>query len=79
MIYFFDDFAIEGMDGLTRVPGPVEKLGIVLQADRPSDGWHTMSFASSLVPLQNGGWRLYYTVFDGNHKTMRIAVAESAD
>ncbi|MBM3946807.1 MAG: hypothetical protein FJ315_05335, partial [SAR202 cluster bacterium] len=79
MIYFFDDTAIHSADGLTRVPGPVEKLGVVLQSDRPGDGRRTMSFASSLVPLPGGGWRLYYSVSDAAQNERGIGVAESGD
>lgn len=65
------------MQSIDKVPGPVEKLGIVLKPDLPSDGQRVMSFASSMVRLQSGAWRLYYTV--STTSTMRIAVAESAD
>ena len=77
MIYFYDDCPIHSAHGIDRVPGPVEKQGVVLQPDRPSDANQVMTFASSMVPLRSGGWRLYYTVFGVT--TMRIAVAESAD
>ncbi len=77
MIHFFDDHSIHSMQGIEKVPGPVEKLGIVLRPDQPSDGQRTMSFASSFVALRSGGWRLYYTA--STAATMRIAVAESAD
>ena len=77
MIHFFDDQPLHSMQGIDKVPGPVEKLGIVLKPDLPSDGQRVMSFASSMVRLQSGAWRLYYTV--STTSTMRIAVAESAD
>ena len=77
MIYFFDDCPIHSAHGIDRVPGRVEKLGVVLRPDRPSDANEVMTFASSMVPLRSGGWRLYYTAFGVT--SMRIAVAESAD
>ena len=79
MLYFFDDFSIRAMEGLVRVPGPVEKLGTVLRPDRPSDGQRCMSFASSIVGCQEKGWRMYYTVSEMETKMMGIAVAESVD
>ena len=33
MIYFYDDSLIAGISNLERVPGPVEKLGQVLEPD----------------------------------------------
>ena len=38
-----------------------------------------MSFCSSIVPLEEGGWRLYYSVSDFEAGLRGIAVAESAD
>tara|TARA_Y100000588_G_C13413977_1_gene568631 strand:- start:147 stop:329 length:183 start_codon:yes stop_codon:yes gene_type:complete len=54
MIYFYDDSSIAGISNLERVPGPVEKLGQVLEPDQPSDGESCMSFCSSIVPLEQG-------------------------
>lgn len=79
MIYFFDDVAVQAMEGLRRVPGPVDKLGPVLCPDRPSDGQRCMSFASSVVPLEDGRWRLYYSVSHVQDNMRGMAVAESAD
>ena len=33
MLYFYDDAPIAGIGNLERVPGPVEKLGQVLEPD----------------------------------------------
>ncbi len=79
MLYFYDDAAIAGIANLECVPGPVEKLGQVLEPDQPSDGRRCMSFCSSIVPLEEGGWRLYYSVSDFKAGLRGIAVAESAD
>ena len=54
MIYFFDEAAVAAAHNLEPVPGPVEKIGTVLEPDRPSDGKRCMSFASSIVPLEDG-------------------------
>ena len=79
MLYFYDEASIAGISNLVRVPGPVEKLGQVMEPDRPSDGRRTMSFCSSIVPLDEGGLRLYYSVSDFAAEVRGIAVAESAD
>ena len=79
MLYFFDDSAICAAEGLIRVPGPVEKLGSVLRPDRVSDGRRCMSFASSIVSLGDGTWRMYYTVSHFPTNMRGIAVAESKD
>ena len=77
MIYFYDDSSIASISNLERVPGPVEKLGQVLKPDQPSDGQSCMSFCSSIVPLEERGWRLYYSVFEAGLRG--IAVAESSN
>ncbi len=79
MLYFFDDTAVHAMRGLRRVPGPVTKLGTVVRPDTPSDGQRCMSFASSLVPLEDGRWRLYYSVSAVEEGMRGIALAESDD
>ena len=79
MIYFFDEVAVAAAHNLEPVPGPVEKLGTVLKPDRPSDGKRCMSFASSIVPLENGRWRMYYSISDFAANLKSIAMAESTD
>lgn len=79
MLYFFDDSTICAVEGFSRVPGPVEKLGPVLRPDRVSDGRRCMSFASSVVPLGDGTWRMYYSVSHFTANMRGIAVAESED
>ena len=92
MLYFYDNASIAGIRSLVRVPGPLEKLGQVMEPDCPSDGRRTMSFCSSIVPLDegvtrcgepqvcrtaSGTWRVYFWV---NHRPyLRYAVAESDD
>ena len=79
MVYFFDDCSICAAEGLVRVPGPVEKLGPVLQPDRPSDGRRCMSFASSIVRLADKSLRMYYSVSHFPKNMRGIAVAASQD
>lgn len=78
MIYFFDDSQLEVQEGLLRVPGPVQKLGPVLEPV-DSDGGFVASFASTLVPLEGGRWRFYYTCQPNKGSRLGIGVAESDD
>ena len=78
MIYFFDDEPIRKMEGLSRIPGPVEKLGPVLEPTS-SDGDMCASFASSVVELDDRRWRLYYTFANRAAGRQGIGVAESQD
>ena len=48
IVFAFDDVAI-ARGGADLVAGPVEKLGVVLEADRPSDLDGVLSFAGSIV------------------------------
>jgi hypothetical protein len=79
MIYFFDDAHIAACDGLVRAPGPVEKLGIVLEPDLPWDGRRCVSFGGSIIDLEDGRYRLYYSAEGSGNVRAGIAVAESND
>ena len=78
-VHFYDDRAVQAAIDLDLVYGPVEKIGQVLGPDRPSDLERIYSFAGSAVPLDRGGWRLYYSAVGGGPRAHRIAVAESPD
>ena len=75
----YDEQAIARCSGLHLVPGPVEKLGVALDAGQPSDMDTIISFASSIVRLDDGRWRLYYSCRQWSPLDMGIAVAESED
>jgi len=75
----FDEQAFRFSHGLHLVPGPVKKLGVVMDAKTPSDLDSVMSFAGGVVPLDDGRWRLYYSVRRGSPHEMGLAVAESSD
>lgn len=58
---------------------PVCKLGVVLSADQPWEEGNAASFCGSIVRIDNGGYRMYYTVSSLDRSTMGIALAESSD
>ena len=60
IVFAFDDLAITRQSNLCLVSGPVEKLGVVNEADRASDLDSIISFASTIVAV-DGGWRMYYS------------------
>jgi len=67
-----------GARNVHHVYAPVTKLGVLLDGDAPwEQGAGVMSFCSTLIHLDDGRLRLYYTVSDG--RQMRLAVAESDD
>ena len=79
MVCFFDSSQIASGKGLSRVPGPLQKLGPVIEPGE-FDGRMVASFASSLVPLEDGTLRLYYTRSSPESGgSWGIAVAESPD
>ncbi len=79
-VFFYDDRDLAGKSNLELVPGPVEKLGVVMGQDRPSDLQRASCFAGSVVPLDDGRYRLYYSASHWDPpRVFRLAVAESAD
>lgn len=55
-------------------PGAWQKHGIVLQADEPWEGKDIQNFACGSEPLENGAWKLWYSVSDAS-KGYRLAYA----
>ncbi|MBM4085684.1 MAG: hypothetical protein FJ272_12920 [Planctomycetes bacterium] len=78
-IFAFDDGRFQQCDGLRLVTGPVRKLGVALEADRASDLGAISSFASGIVRLDDGRWRMYYSCHRWKPRALGIAVAESTD
>ena len=77
-LYFFAEKLPDGARNIHHVYAPVTKHGVVLDGDAPwEEGGSIASFCSSIVRLDDGRYRLYYTVCAGGG--MRIAVAESDD
>ena len=79
IIFGFDREMFLQQSGLSLVPGPVAKLGVVLEADRPSDVGAVSNFAGTMVRLDDGRWRMYYSVHSWKPRSLGIAVAESSD
>ena len=79
IVFAFDDVAIARAAGADLAAGPVEKLGVVLEADRPSDLDGVLSFAGSIVRTDEGRWRLYYSCHSRQWRELGIAVAGSED
>ena len=75
-LYFFAETLPEGARNIWPVYAPVNKLGIVLEANVPWEEW-VSAFCGTILQLDDGRYRLYYTSGIGN--SMRIAVAESRD
>ncbi len=78
-LYFFSETLPESARNLRHVYSPVEKHGVIFEGDAP---WEEAvgSFCSTIIRLENGGYRLYYSVRSRGEKGgRRMAVAESDD
>ncbi len=75
----YDRDAVQTASNLHLVAGPVNKLGVVLEADQPSDMDSILTFASSIVALDDGRWRMYYSCVGEAFRRMGVGVAESDD
>ena len=77
-LYFFSEALPEGARNIHPIYAPVTKHGVVLEGDAPwEQGGAVASFCSTVMRLEDGRYRLYYTTV--NAGCMRLAVAESAD
>ncbi|MHB1354993.1 MAG: glycoside hydrolase family protein [Anaerolineae bacterium] len=76
-LFFFNEALPEGARNLHHVYAPVTKLGTVLEGAASWEDRGVASFCSTLLRLDEGRYRLYYTAVSQHE--MRIAVAESAD
>jgi len=73
--FFFNEALPMGARNIHHACAPVHKLGIVFS--EPGHGVAT--FCSTILRLDDGRYRLYYTRYPGEFTSMRIAVAESND
>lgn len=76
-LYFFDEALPANARNIHPVYAPVRKLGIVLEPAYPWERDNTATFCSTLIRLDDGRLRLYYTTVGGGG--LGISVAESAD
>ncbi|MDD3926599.1 MAG: hypothetical protein PHT33_08065, partial [bacterium] len=80
-LYFFDDEYIAHKSDLARVPGPVDRLGTILESD---DYWYDV-FAGTIIPLDGGGWRAYMDAYKkgndicSNSANSGVVVCESSN
>ena len=81
ILRFYDDRVIAAASGLHLEAVPVTKHGVVLDRGPASDLGGVSAFAGSVEVLADGRFRLYYYANGprGGPRTMRLAVAESAD
>lgn len=77
--YFFTESLPAGARNVFHAYGPVEKLGAVLSPQEPWEYSQVSTFCSTILRLEDGRYRMYYTAYDGGQKKMCVAVAESAD
>jgi len=75
-MFFFHEDLPRGARNIHHAYAPVEKLGTVL-VDESEARRHVAAFCGTLLRLDDGRYRLYYTTWD--RRTMRIAIAESPD
>ena len=74
-LYFFEEALPQGAWNVRHVYTPVTKLGVILDGDAPWEhGAHMMSFCGTILRLDDGRLRLYYTTSDPSR--MRLAVAD---
>jgi len=73
-LYFFTAALPEAARNVQPVHAPVTKHGVVLEDDAPRG---VSAFCGSVVRLDDGRYRLYYTTI--NPPEMGLAVAESSD
>ena len=80
-IRFYDDRAVAAQSGLHLGPVPVTKHGVVFDRGPAADLAGVSVFAGSVQVLDDGRFRMYYycNAARGGPRTMRLAVAESAD
>lgn len=77
-LYFFAEALPDHARNIHYVYAPVTKHGVVLEGDAPwEQGSGVASFCSTVIGLDDGRYRLYYTAVNAEY--MRLAVAESTD
>lgn len=78
--FAFDNRFFKFSDNIRLLPGKVEKKGVAIVAETPLDYHLISSFGSTVVRLDDGSLRFYYTTLrrDGAFAAA-IAIAESTD
>jgi hypothetical protein len=78
-VSFYDSRALSAVHGLHLEGVPVTKHGVVFDRERPADLDGVMSFAGTVMQLDDGRFRMYYSCRQRKPSVFRVAVAESAD
>lgn len=78
-LFLFEEALPAGARNVHHEYAPVRKHGVVLEGGGSPDDGGAATFASTIIGLEGGGYRLYYTNADHEQGSMRICVAESAD
>ena len=77
-LYFFREALPEAARNVRPVYAPVRKHGVVFESDAPwEQNGSVASFCSTIIRLDDGRYRLYYTMV--TDESMWLAVAESDD
>ena len=77
--FFFSEGLPDGARNVTHAYAPVQKLGVTLDATQALGEGSVSTFCSTIMRLEDGRYRMYYTVTSLGDSSMWIAVAESGD
>lgn len=77
--FFFDETFPRDARNVHHAHAPVRKLGVIMDADETGRKGSVATFASTILRLEDGRYRMYYTCLPSDHSGMGIAVAESED
>lgn len=77
--FFFTADLPPGARNVRHVYAPVEKLGVVMAATEIWEAGNVATFCGSIVRLDDGRYRMYYTAISLGGSHIWIAVAESVD
>lgn len=77
--FFFDEKLPHDARNLRHAYAPVKKLGVLLDANETGQDACVETFASTILRLEDGRYRMYYTSLSPDCSLMGIAVAESED
>jgi hypothetical protein len=77
--FFFEEALPAEASNLRHVAAPVQKLGIVIEAIDSWEGHHASIFGGTLLQLDNGRYRLYYSGYVRGMSEFWLAIAESVD
>jgi len=77
--FFFTETLPHDARNVRHAYAPVKKLGVLMDANETGRRGSVATFASTILRLENGRYRMYYTCLSPDYSRMGIAVAESED